>query len=64
MSTQASERFDLKITDVSGKIVHSRSIEVNGEKSVEIDMNEFSNGVYLLVLSDGLGTQTQQIVKQ
>lgn len=64
LATESFEQFDLKITDISGKEYYTQAIEVQGQTEFKIDIQSFPIGVYLLTVSDGLATQTQQIVKQ
>ena len=64
LETENFEAFDLKITDIAGKVFYFQPIEVSGQAQFKIDLQAFPSGVYLLMLSDGHATQTQQIVKQ
>lgn len=62
--TESFEQFDLKISDIQGKVHHTQAVEVQGQTEIKIDLRDFPSGVYLLMLSDGQATQTEQIVKQ
>ena len=64
LETEGFEEFDLKITDIAGKVFYTQALAVSGKAEFKIDLQTFPNGVYLLMLSDGQATQTQQIVKQ
>ncbi len=64
IATESFAAFDLKITDISGKVHHNQDIEVHGQTEINIDLQVLPSGVYLLIVSDGQATQTEQIVKQ
>ncbi|MNU43760.1 hypothetical protein D3C71_325510 [compost metagenome] len=55
-----SGSFDIKITDVLGKVVYNEG--VNGV-SKKLDVSDFKNGVYLVtILEKGVPVQTRRIV--
>ncbi len=55
-----SGNFDIKITDVLGKVVYNEN--VNGI-SKKLDVSDFKNGVYLVtILEKGLAVQTRRVV--
>ena len=64
LETEGFEAFDMKITDIAGTVFYTQPLEVSGQAEFKIDLQAFPSGVYLLILSDGQATQTQQIVKQ
>ncbi len=52
--------FNVKITDVLGKVVYNDSASAATKK---IDVSEFKNGVYMVTVSEkGIATQTRRIV--
>ena len=64
LSVSQKENFDLTIIDASGKKLSKQKLEVGGEQTISIDMSNYAEGIYLLVLSNGVSTQTQKVVKQ
>jgi len=56
--------FSLRLLDAAGIEVMSRKIEVGGQSTHTIDMSDYEDGVYIIMLSDGASTQSQRIVKQ
>ncbi len=63
LSTYKSEKFSLTIADTSGKIIQTQDYELLGQSEYKIDMKDLASGVYLLMISDGKATQTEQFVK-
>ena len=53
-------RYDLKVTDISGRLVMERSFE--GTTS-EIDLRDHAHGMYYLNLSDGKAIETVKLIK-
>ncbi len=64
LTVSKNEDLSLSIVDASGKELSKRKFAVGGEESISIDMSNYSEGVYLLILSNGVSTQTQKVVKQ
>lgn len=61
VSTQGlNSGFDVKITDVLGKVVFNESVSGATKK---LDVSDYKNGVYLVTISEkGLAVQTRRIV--
>lgn len=52
--------FDIKMTDVLGKVVYTESVVGSSKK---VDVSDFKNGVYLVtVLEKGTAVQTRRLV--
>lgn len=52
--------FNVKITDVLGKVVYNDS---SNSATKKVDVSEFKNGVYMVAITEkGVGTQTRRIV--
>ena len=61
-SVAVAGQYTLSMTDVTGKLVMSRELEVEaGDNTVSIDRNNLSEGVYLLSLSDGRNAITKRV---
>lgn len=56
--------FTLQIMDMMGKVVHSEKFQLNGEGSITRDFSGYSQGVYLVNLSDGKSTRATRLVIQ
>lgn len=61
ISTQGlNGNFDVKVTDVLGKVVYNESVSGTTKK---LDVSDFKNGVYLVtVLEKGVVVQTKRVV--
>lgn len=64
LSTENFEQFDLRVTDISGKVQHTQAIEVQGLSEFKLDIQDYPSGIYLLTIEDGLASQTVRFVKQ
>lgn len=54
---------ELVITDVSGRIIYSRSdLLISGRNELRIDLSQFSAGTYFYTLSTQKGKQSQRLV--
>ena len=52
--------FDVKMTDVLGKVVYSESVTGTSKK---VDVSDFKNGVYLVtIIEKGTTVQTRRLV--
>ena len=52
--------FDVKMTDVLGKVVYNESVSGTSKK---VDVSDFKNGVYIVtVLEKGTAIQTRRLV--
>ena len=53
----------LKVTDVLGKEVYSKTFEINQHnEEIKIDLSGFSKGVYLLNLTSGKSSVSKKII--
>lgn len=61
ISTQGlGGNFDVKVTDVLGKVVYNESVSGATKK---VDVSDFKNGVYLVtILEKGVAVQTKRVV--
>jgi hypothetical protein len=60
---QDEENLDLKIFDLTGKIVYSKTTNgLKGENSLEIDLAKLNNGVYFLQFTDNEEMRTGSFV--
>lgn len=57
-----SEYADLKVYDISGRIVYSRILQHNIKHQVSV--KELSSGLYLFIVQDGDNTITKKLIKQ
>lgn len=64
-NVQNTTKVELKITDVSGKIVYRNTVNINqGNSIANINISSFSRGVYYVLLSTDNGVQRAQFIKQ
>lgn len=57
--TEGIEKFDVRITDVFGKLVYDES----ANKTKKVDVSDFKNGVYIVtILEKGSAIKTRRIV--
>jgi hypothetical protein len=65
MTSPAKEVLKLRILNASGQPVYSvKNIEVKGTLSLPVDLNQLSQGSYLLELSNGKGILVRKLVIQ
>jgi len=64
LEVSQNENFTLSVMDAAGKQLDSRQIEVTGSNSYSIDMSNYAEGIYLIVLSNGIAQQSRKVVKQ
>lgn len=60
----ANGQTSLQIINMNGNLIQSLPFNTKGPVSAEIDIRNFSKGIYLLMLSDGQSTSTQKLVVQ
>ncbi len=58
----SSESADLKVYDITGKIVYSGNLQNNIKHQISI--KQLSSGLYLFVVQDGENTITKKLIKQ
>ena len=54
--------LNLQLVDMNGKVILTRSIQVNGEHQELIDMQELSSGSYILNISSDKGLLSKQLI--
>ena len=64
IQTESEETFDLRLMDVSGRIIYSSQVDISHQsKVISIPMSEFSDGIYSLRVSNGIDTRVFRIEK-
>jgi glucose/arabinose dehydrogenase len=64
LGVKSAQVFSLRVLDTTGKEIKSSSIDVGGQSTHTIDLSNYAEGVYIIMLSDGDSTQSKRIVKQ
>lgn len=60
-----SDKIDLRIVEISGKTVYSRSLDLSSDKSININTSTYNSGIYILELMTNNGeTKSFKIIKQ
>lgn len=60
IDTGSNERFEIKLTDLNGRLLKSSSL--NGPHTA-VDMSDLPEGLYIVKLQSNLQTATQKIIK-
>ncbi len=56
-------QLQINITDISGKIIRTSSARIiNGSNDISLDLTGLIKGVYMVNLTDGIGTESKKIV--
>jgi hypothetical protein len=64
ISNEENVDYEIKILDIYGKIIYQNSISINAEvKSIKIPLNNFSNGIYSVILFDGTNKKVVKLYK-
>jgi Zn-dependent metalloprotease len=59
-----NKNTDLRITDISGKIIIQKTLNISNENDVvEININELNNGIYFVTLQQGAEINTLRFIK-
>ncbi len=65
MTTNSNQTFDLRVTDIVGRVVIQKNIGGNqGAFQADLDISALPNGVYYLGLNNGLNQTMERFVKQ
>jgi hypothetical protein len=62
-SNEVEEAFTVLVSDVEGKQLYKRNVDVNAEKTFDIDIREFNQGVYILKVFNDKTSYTERLVK-
>jgi hypothetical protein len=63
--SNSGDAVRIEIIDVLGKMVHSQDFATSsGISEIQIDMSDFSQGIYFVKMDDGAQTVTRKIMKQ
>jgi hypothetical protein len=63
--SRGTEPLELKLTDVSGRIIYSEKINTTDANMIrEMSLVDYTSGIYFIQLSSNGYTETQKIVKQ
>ncbi len=65
-SAPVNEKLNLRITDISGRLLHTRTINGEGQTRFFVDLSDkqISNGVYFLEVTTGKQKFIERIIKQ
>jgi hypothetical protein len=60
-----SSSMDLRLTDITGKVVISRKLEnLAGKHEEDLDLSDLANGIYMLRVDTETGTVIRRIIKE
>jgi hypothetical protein len=59
-----TEHADIFITDISGKVIQTKTMSKDGAKTATFDMNNYAKGIYLIQVVDGGFIYRDKIVVQ
>ena len=62
-SNEVEQAFTVLVSDVEGKQLYKRNVDVNAEKTFDIDIREFNQGVYILKVFNDKTSYTERLVK-
>jgi PKD repeat protein len=63
--TQAPTSIDFTITDLSGKVIQTNTIQANsGVNTVNVNTQLFAKGIYMVQLKTGEASKTLRVIKQ
>jgi hypothetical protein len=64
LSEITAEQANITVTDISGKVVQTKSMAKDGPKTATFDMNNYAKGVYLIQVTDGAFVYRDKIIVQ
>jgi hypothetical protein len=65
VNSHNSETLTIKIVDLQGQLIFNKQYDYSvGKLTQEIDLSQFSNGTYLVIVNSDNGTSTQRLIKQ
>jgi len=63
ISISATESINsIVIRDLSGRMIYTNNYETNSNKQVEVNVNEYNKGMYIICITTNKGTTTQKLV--
>jgi hypothetical protein len=63
VSISATESINsIVISDLSGRMIYTNNYETNSNKQVDVNVNEFNKGMYIISVTTNKGTATQKLV--
>ena len=63
-NSDASQNFNYEVLDLNGRVISESSKEVNGSATIEVDLTNVENGIYMIKLFNESGAKLVRVVKQ
>jgi len=61
-NTVDHETGELKVTDVSGKLIFNKMISISSGEAIDVDVSSWSNGIYFVQYCNNAGNKVEKIV--
>ena len=63
VASEKTQNFNVLITDVQGKEVYQRTVQVNGQQNFDIDIRDVDQGVYIIKVFNDNISYTDRLIK-
>ena len=63
-NSDASQNFNYEVLDLNGRVISENTKEVNGSATIEVDLTNVENGIYMIKLFNESGAKLVRVVKQ
>jgi len=63
-NSDASQNFNYEVLDLNGRVIVEATKEVNGNATIEVNLTQVENGIYMIKLFNESGAKLVRVVKQ